>query len=55
MTLDPCSARLYGGGSFGTWPGGSSMGFPGVDGGAVDLAEDGGGYPFVMWLTRLAP
>jgi hypothetical protein len=57
LAIDPCSAELFGIGTFGTYPTGSSMSFPGVDGGTIVIADDGGvgAPPIYMFLTRLVP
>jgi hypothetical protein len=57
LAIDPCSAELYASGTFGTYPTGSSMSFPGVDGGTIAVADDGGSPspPIYMFLARLVP
>jgi hypothetical protein len=56
LAVDPCSSVLFGGGTFGSYPTGSSMSFPGVDGVTFDLNDDGGSAnPIYMFLARFAP
>jgi hypothetical protein len=58
MAIDQCSAELFGGGTFGSYPSGSSLSFPSVDGVTIDVFDDGGNSfapPIDMFLGRLVP
>jgi hypothetical protein len=57
MRVDSCAAKLFVGGVLGSYPDGSTMSVPGVDGVSLEVASQGSSYaaPIDMWITRLVP